>query len=639
MRIQERLSAVVLVMALLPVAPREAEACHLPDHLRKQEASLTKAQLALLAHGGSKRQQIAYEMEQLSSCSNGRADIFLCENIDLLAHFPLSEIGGGTGNDIWGWAEPQTGREYALVGRSNGTAFIDMTDPENPVFVGNLPTADNTSAWRDIKVYRNHAFVVADFAGEHGMQVFDLGQLRNARNLPVQFQESGHYFGFNRAHNLVINEDTGFAYAVGSETCSGGGLHMIDISDPLEPVFAGCFGDDGYTHDAQCVVYHGPDADHRGREICFASNEDTVTVVDVSDKDAPKMLSRTGYDDSGYTHQGWLTEDHAYFIHDDELDEQRFGHNTKTYVWDMSDLDDVKLAGAHFGGGRSIDHNQYVRGEYTYQANYRRGLRILELKNPAKGKLKEVAFFDTFPEADGDEFDGAWSVYPYLQSGAVVVSDINRGLFVLRPRLKSRIFADGFESGDLASWSKSKGDAVSVTTPGLDGSSHALSVSVANGARSFVGSDHPARERTLLVRFLLNPNKVDLGSNSVEILRLVAGKNRAVAQLLLEPAGSRYRLSLFGLAGDKDPVLIGSTRIARGKATEVGLEWRAATAAGERDGRVVLRKKKKQRRVAGAEDLDTGDLVIDAVRLGLPDGAPAGLSGGFLVDAYESSTP
>ncbi|MEE8522320.1 MAG: choice-of-anchor B family protein, partial [Thermoanaerobaculia bacterium] len=177
-------------------------------------------------------------------CVGGSANGFACSGIDLLANLPLSAMGGGNGNDIWGWTDPVTGTEYALMGRTTGTAFVDLSDPENPVYVGNLPTQTTSSSWRDIKTYADHAFIVADSAGSHGMQVFDLSQLRSVASPPVTFSATAVYSGFGSAHNIVINEDSGFAYAVDSGTCSNG-LHMINISNPTSPVSAGCHSADG----------------------------------------------------------------------------------------------------------------------------------------------------------------------------------------------------------------------------------------------------------------------------------------------------------------------------------------------------------------------------------------------------------
>lgn len=423
-----------------------AHACLLADRLRVVAPHLTEEEVMALAHGSMKVDVIPYAFRGPHDCIGGMADIFPCDGVDLVGFLTLSQIGGGSGNDLWGWTDPADGKEYALVGRSNGLAFVDISNPSAPVYVGNLPShTGNSSTWRDVKVYDNHAFVVSDNNAGHGMQVFDLTQLRSVVSPPVTFANTAHYSGFSSSHNIVINEDSGFAYAVGSNTCNGG-LHMIDISTPTSPVGAGCFSSDGYTHDAQCVIYNGPDTEHQGKEICFNSNEDTVTVVDVTDKSNPVQLSRTPYADSGYTHQGWLTEDQQYFIHDDEFDEIDNGHNTRTYTWDVSDLDVPVLTGHWDARGQAIDHNQYIKGNHTYQANYRRGLRILEIVDPTTGSLAEDAFFDTYPASDGNSFSGAWSVYPFFESGLVIVSDISRGLFILRPQMPGMIFESDFES-------------------------------------------------------------------------------------------------------------------------------------------------------------------------------------------------
>ena len=74
----------------------------------------------------------------ITACAGGLADTYPCSNVDLMAFLPLAQIGGGNGNDIWGWTDPVTGREYALVGRNDGTSFIDITDPTRPRLLGDL---------------------------------------------------------------------------------------------------------------------------------------------------------------------------------------------------------------------------------------------------------------------------------------------------------------------------------------------------------------------------------------------------------------------------------------------------------------------------------------------------------------------
>lgn len=369
------------------------------------------------------------------ACRSGVAGPFPCKNVDLAAYLPLSEIGGADrGNDIWGWTDPDTGREYALMGTTRGTAFVDVTEPTDPRYLGMLPSHQPAQTifrqWADVKVHANHAFVVSE-EPLHGMQVFDLTRLRGATE-PQTWTEDAHYGLFGGAHNIAINEDSGFAYAVGTLTCDGG-PHIVNIKQPTNPVFAGCVAEDGYTHDTQAVTYDGPDSRFTGQEILFNANEDSVTIVDVTDKLAPVQLSRTTYDNASYTHQGWLTDDSRYFLFNDELDERELGINTTTYILDVASLTDPVVHDRHVHSTPAIDHNLYVSGDRVYEANYRAGLRILDTKPIDRGSLREVGYFDVYPGDDAAEFSGAWSNYPYFDSGTVVVSGIEQGLFVLRP--------------------------------------------------------------------------------------------------------------------------------------------------------------------------------------------------------------
>ena len=375
-------------------------------------------------------------------CSDGQADVFECESVNIVSFVPINEIGGARGtrvNDIWGWADPQSGIEYAIVGRTNGTSFVDLSNPSRPVYVGDLPkTPGSRSAiWRDMKVYRDHVYIVADGAGAHGVQVFDLKELRRFEGEPITFEETFHYDGIHSAHNIVINEDTGFAYTVGNsaggETC-GGGFHMLDLENPSRPTFGGCFADTntgrrltGYSHDAQCVVYHGPDTEHTGKEICLGSNETALSISDMTDKSAPRALSSASYPNVAYAHQGWLTDDHRYFYMNDEGDEPSgLVEGTRTLVWDVQDLDDPILVYEYIAETTATDHNLYIVGDRMYQSNYDAGFRVLDISEPERPV--EIGYFDTSPYQGG----ASWSNYPYFESGIIAVTGTGDGLFILK---------------------------------------------------------------------------------------------------------------------------------------------------------------------------------------------------------------
>ena len=386
-------------------------------------------------------------------CADGDAAGYDCDHVDLLSFVPWGELGAGRGarlNDVWGWTDSESGREYALVGRMDGTAFVDVTDASNPRYLGNLAMTEGSRAnsWRDMKVFRDHMFVVADGAGQHGMQIFDLTQLRDVTE-PREFEATAMYDGIASSHNIAINEETGFAYLVGSsdggETC-GGGSHMVDINDPLNPVFAGCFAhpntgrrNTGNSHDTQCVIYHGPDEDYAGREICVNSNETALSIADVTDKDNPVAVAAADYPNVAYAHQGWLTEDHRYFYSNDELDEVGgLVDATRTLIWDLEDLDDPLLLSEYMNPTRATDHNMYVKGDRLYMSNNRAGLRVLDITDPENPT--ELGYFDTTPWGkDEAGFDGTWSVYPYFESGTVLLSSRREGLFIVRPRARRLI--------------------------------------------------------------------------------------------------------------------------------------------------------------------------------------------------------
>ncbi len=521
---------------------------------------------------------------------------FRCENIDLVGHVSHEELGTTVLNDMWGWTDPESGEDYALVGSRTGTAFVNITNPASPEVYGFLPTASSQGGdvWRDIKVYENYAYIVSEH-DDHGVQVFDLTRLRDWNGTYTTYDVDNLYTGHGSAHNIFINEDTGFAYSVGAgptsdqrpyevrvdggptylasgaafgpapgdppetgdfiltddgvvdtnsdtttDACTeltqtldgeiaialrgscaftvkaanaqaagasalivvnsgpgsfdmagaddtitipsvmvsqgdgeaiinslpqsgeiglnsnsalcGNGLHMIDLADPANPTFGGCFQTHDYVHDTQCVIYDGPDAEHVGKEICFNSNgieyaamgENYLSIVDVTDKLNPIALARIPYDTSGYSHQGWLTEDHTRFIHNDEGDEVLGTvQETSTRVFDVTDLDNPSVESTFNNGEVSIDHNMYTQGRYVYAANYTSGLRVfdlIELGTPG-GELSEVAWFDTFPDDDANpvtEFGGGlWSNYPYFaQRGLIGVSSQDRGLFLLAPNLE-----------------------------------------------------------------------------------------------------------------------------------------------------------------------------------------------------------
>lgn len=386
-----------------------------------------------------------------AKCVAGKVGAFTCANVELTAHMPISALGGERGvwlNDIWGWTDPTTNRDYALVARRDGISFVDLTNPSQPRLVGNLPRTVGSppSVWRSVKVLNNHAYVVADGAEAHGLQVFDLTRLRGVRNAPATFAPDTTYHGIFSAHNVVADTASGFLYVVGAngggESC-GGGLHMVDARSPKRLAFAGCYNSRGgsansrgYTHDAQCLIYRGPDSTHHGRQICLGSNETELNIADVTDKSNPVIIGRNSYPDVAYAHQGWFDAEQRYFYMNDEGDEMAgVVPGTRTIVWDLKDLDDPVVAKMYYGPVKASDHNLFVVGDRVFEANYGSGLRVLDISD--RTNPREIGFFDSAPlNQDGPGFSaaesGAWSNYPFFKNGIVVFTSVREGLFIVK---------------------------------------------------------------------------------------------------------------------------------------------------------------------------------------------------------------
>ncbi|KAI9680509.1 MAG: hypothetical protein M1817_003949 [Caeruleum heppii] len=404
--------------------------------------------------------RVALAPQSLQKCVDGKTQspagqpVYSCDSVDLHGFLSHTDLGSTTreGNDVWGWAAPN-GREFGAVGQTDGTAFVEIKSDGTLVYLGRLPTQTESSLWRDMKVIDGYCYIGAEAPG-HGLQVFDMRKLLGVRpGRPVTYDVrrdlKAWFSGFGSSHNIVAHEETNMIYAVGTgrNTPCKGGLFMVDVKNPAKPTSPGCASEDGYVHDAQCVIYDGPDAKYQGKEICFNYNEDTLTIMDVTSKAAPKILSRTPYAGSAYTHQGWLTSDAdmTFLLLDDELDEQdktgiAANGRTTTYIFNITQLEAPTNTGTYQSPAKAIDHNQYVLNGLSYQSNYGSGLRIVDVTSveadPTGQGFSQAGFFDCHPEDDAEggvvEFVGSWSVYPYFPSGYLLLNSIERGIYSLK---------------------------------------------------------------------------------------------------------------------------------------------------------------------------------------------------------------
>lgn len=378
-------------------------------------------------------------------CVDGFAGPYPCNNIDLMAHVSLAQLGAGTTvADVWGWTDPLTNHEIAIVAGRTGAIFVDVTTPTSPLVLGILPAHNGVqSLWRDVDTHGNWCFVGSEAPG-HGLQVFDLTRLRDVTDPPETFTADARFAGFGNSHTIFADKTEPYVYAVGTNIASGG-LVLVDVSNPLAPALAGTFPFEGYIHENAVFDYHGPDIEHLGKRISLnfhINANDRITIVDVTDKTDMELISTTPpYTSPSLCHQGWLTEDHRYLLMNDEGDENSYNYNTRTHIFDVEDLDAPVYVGFFSGPNPSFDHNLYMHEGLCWQANYTSGLHVLDAAEIATGQLQLAAWFDTYPANNNKSYNGAWGNYPFFESGLVLVTSISEGLFILRPRLSISVRA------------------------------------------------------------------------------------------------------------------------------------------------------------------------------------------------------
>jgi len=423
-------------------------------------------------------------------CKHGRVEAvrgdadqtYKCKNVDMYDFKTHAELGDavGEGSGSWGWTH--RGREFIAIGQTYGAAFAEVTRNGELEYLGRLPAQNDSVIWREMNKIGDTLIIGSEGIG-HGVQFFDLKKiLKLSPKNPYTFDIKKDVAWLNltqgipgRSHTVRSNEELNYAVALGcggrpgrNDTCAGGPI-FINTKNPEKPFVEGCAPQDGYTHDAQCIVYRGPHKKYYGRDICYGYNEDTLTIYDVTNKKgvgAGSIISRTPYKGASYTHQGWVTDEYwqTHIVMDDELDEGQIDPNRTavdspakdgfpvTYIWDIQNLEAPKVTGYYKSTTRSVDHNQFVIDGLAYQSNYQAGLRILDVssipRHPDGSRVEEIAYFDVYPPDDvkpggGDALwdAGTWSHYTF-PSGYTVINTIDRGAFVVKPT-----FGRGREEG------------------------------------------------------------------------------------------------------------------------------------------------------------------------------------------------
>jgi choice-of-anchor B domain-containing protein len=353
----------------------------------------------------------------------------LCAQNYSIAERSHMDWPGQTLANVCGWAAPD-GKEYALLGGSLGLIIVDVTNPDVPVQIVQIPGPN--SLWKEIKVYKNFAYITSEGGG--GIQIVDLSGLPSANLAYKNYLGTGALDNaLTNIHALHIDTTKGVIYAFGGAQ-NGATCHSI-AANPYNPVYVGQYQAGGYVHDG----YANNDTLYAGH--IYAG---TMTIVDMKDKNNPVVLGSVSTPNQ-FTHNCWPVTNnrHIMLTTDERSNSFLASYNTEDPT-NIVELDRLQTT----PGSGSIVHNTHVLNNFAVSSWYTDGINIVDATRP--NNLIEVGSFDTYPAGTGDGFDGCWGVYPFLPSGNIITTNIGSTdpsdptrMYVLSPNYKRACYLEG----------------------------------------------------------------------------------------------------------------------------------------------------------------------------------------------------
>lgn len=353
---------------------------------------------------------------------NFNAQTYPSLNINLLAHMnPETDNTGTDGrkySGCWGWAQTNKSREYAIVGTSSQTYFIDVTNPANPVIADSVKAKHAGCTWREMKTYQNYCYIVSDDSPPNTFQIVDMQYLPDS----VHVIHNGTTY-FERSHTIFIDNDKMYCGSVTDAAGAGySTMRVYSLATPTAPVLIRKLEQDinntiiDVVHDMYVrndTVYAS--CGYKGFHILKLTANNTFSL----------MQSYTNYAYSGYNHSSWQTDDRKTMVFADEV-----GAHLPAKVIDVSNFNNITLVDTIRSSYTATAHNPYIVGNrWCWLSSYQDGLYLYDISNPANTTI--YGYFDTQPQTGTTNYSGNWGAYPYLPSKIIIACDMQNGIFIL----------------------------------------------------------------------------------------------------------------------------------------------------------------------------------------------------------------
>ncbi|MDP1728073.1 MAG: choice-of-anchor B family protein [Bacteroidota bacterium] len=373
---------------------------------------------------GSKRKAISLILVIILYCT-GHTYSQIAHKMKLLGNFNKPDLtvisGNQTWNDLTGYFDPKTQREYVITGTTDSIYFLDITNPANikqvDVRFGKSIYARN----RDYETYKHYAYCVSDQASGIGaLQIFDLQYLPDSVHKIYESSSLGIF-----THTIHIDSMSARLYMCANTKTPQpfSAMDIISLQNPEQPVFL-----------AKLEVPVKPggsplfDLVHemyvRNDTAYLSCGNEGIFIYDLRNPGKQSIIgSINAYPDKGYNHSCVLDNTGKFIMFTDE----NAGLDIK--IFDINTLSDPKFVSQFNSSPMATPHNAYWHGDLAYVSSYHDGVRVYDIKDKSNPVM--VAWYDTHDTIeDYLGYKGCWGVYPYLPGRRVVASDMTYGIFV-----------------------------------------------------------------------------------------------------------------------------------------------------------------------------------------------------------------
>jgi choice-of-anchor B domain-containing protein len=345
------------------------------------------------------------------------------QNISLLSNWfnaatPAEPVYGIKYSGCYGWAAPN-GKEYAIIGSSQGTYFIDVSNPSNPVQCDYVPGRRANCIWREYRTYDKYCYMISDDSGPNSFQIADLSYLPDS----VHIVHDGTSI-FERSHTIFIDGDKMYCGSVTTPTAYYS-MAVYSLANPALPSLIRTLNQDystpGTVHDMLV----------RNDTVYASGGYDGLFIFKFTGTNFSLINSLTSYPSQGYNHSTAITPDGNTLVMADEVPAAL---TVKTL--DISDLSNITILDEFQSNPGATAHNPYImNGNRAVIAYYQDGLQVFDISDPSN--VVRTGYFDTHPQNGlnngypSPAYQGCWGAYTELPSGNVIAGDMQNGLFML----------------------------------------------------------------------------------------------------------------------------------------------------------------------------------------------------------------